>query len=333
MDNVLTHLDQVKQRALQEEIPTAEDLQQIANAPISHLVEAAHEVTIHKASQVFNFCAIVNAKSGRCSENCHWCAQSRHFEGQCVIYPLLEAKKIIEAALIAQRSGATRFSLVTSGRKLSRREVREAAEIVRELKKETSLEICISAGLLTAEEFQFLAKAGVCRCHCNLEACENFFPHVCSSHTFADKLKTIEAARSAGLDICSGGIIGMGESRQNRIELALTLRKLEISSIPINILEPIKGTPLELIKSISEEEIIRTIALVRLSNPKAYLRFAGGRRRLSDSATRLALRAGINSAIVGDMLTTKGTGIEKDKKLVESCGYQFETIAQHRSHE
>lgn len=327
MDNVLTHLDQVKQRALQEEIPTAEDLQQIANAPISHLVEAAHEVTIHKASQVFNFCAIVNAKSGRCSENCHWCAQSRHFEGQCVIYPLLEAKKIIEAALIAQRSGATRFSLVTSGRKLSRREVREAAEIVRELKKETSLEICISAGLLTAEEFQFLAKAGVCRCHCNLEACENFFPHVCSSHTFADKLKTIEAARSAGLDICSGGIIGMGESRQNRIELALTLRKLEISSIPINILEPIKGTPLELIKSISEEEIIRTIALFRLSNPKAYLRFAGGRRRLSDSATRLALRAGINSAIVGDMLTTKGTGIEKDKKLVESCGYQFETIA------
>ena len=112
MDNVLTHIDQVKQRDLQEEIPTAEDLQQIANAPISHLVEAAHEVTIHKASQVFNFCAIVNAKSGRCSENCHWCAQSRHFEGQCEIYPLLEAKKIIEAALIAQRSGATRFSLV-----------------------------------------------------------------------------------------------------------------------------------------------------------------------------------------------------------------------------
>ena len=327
MDNVLTLLDQVKQRTLQEEIPTAEDLQQIANAPISHLVEAAHEVTIHKASQVFNFCAIVNAKSGRCSENCHWCAQSQHFEGQCEIYPLLEAKKIIEAALIAQRSGASRFSLVTSGRKLSRREVREASEIVRELKKETSLEICLSAGLLTAEEFQLLAQAGVCRCHCNLETCENFFPHVCSSHTFADKLKTIEAAHSAGLDICSGGIIGMGESRQNRIELALTLRKLKICSIPINILEPIKGTPLELIEPISEEEIIRTIALFRLANPKAYLRFAGGRRRLSDTATRLALRAGINSAIAGDMLTTKGTGIEKDKKLVESCGYQFETIA------
>lgn len=327
MDNVLTLLDQMKQRALQEEIPTAEDLQQIANAPISHLVEAAHEVTIHKASQVFNFCAIVNAKSGRCSENCHWCAQSQHFAGQCEIYPLLEAKKIIEAALIAQRSGATRFSLVTSGRKLSRREVREAAEIVRELKKETSLEICLSAGLLTAEEFQLLAQAGVCRCHCNLETCENFFPHVCSSHTFTDKLKTIEAAHSAGLDICSGGIIGMGESRQNRIELALTLRKLKICSIPINILEPIKGTPLELIEPISEEEIIRTIALFRLANPKAYLRFAGGRRRLSDTATRLALRAGINSAIAGDLLTTKGTGIEKDKKLVESCGYQFETIA------
>lgn len=326
MDNVLTLLDQVKQCALQEKIPTVEDLQHIANAPLSNLVEAAHQVTTHKASHVFNFCSIVNAKSGRCSENCHWCAQSRHFEGQCVIYPLLEAKKIIEAALIAQRSGATRFSLVTSGRKLSRREVREAAEIVRELKKETSLEICLSAGLLTAEEFQLLAQAGVCRCHCNLETCENFFPHVCSSHTFTDKLKTIEAAHSAGLDICSGGIIGMGESRQNRIELALTLRKLKICSIPINILEPIKGTPLELIEPISEEEIIRTIALFRLANPKAYLRFAGGRRRLSDTAIRLALRAGINSAIAGDLLTTKGTGIEKDKKLVESCGYQFEKI-------
>lgn len=156
------------------------------------LDRAAHEVTIHKASQVFNFCAIVNAKSGRCSENCHWCAQSRHFEGQCEIYPLLEAKKIIEAALIAQRSGATRFSLVTSGRKLSRREVREAAEIVRELKKETSLEICLSAGLLTAEEFQLLAQAGVCRCHCNLETCENFshmFVHHTPSPTNSKPLK------------------------------------------------------------------------------------------------------------------------------------------------
>ena len=320
-------LNSIKSRALNDEPVDLDDLLEAAQAPLNDLIEASHEITVALANPVFNFCAIVNAKSGKCSENCRWCAQSRHFEGQCEIYPLLEAKKIIEAALIAQRSGATRFSLVTSGRKLSRREVREAAEIVRELKKETSLEICLSAGLLTAEEFQLLAQAGVCRCHCNLETCENFFPHVCSSHTFADKLKTIEAAHSAGLDICSGGIIGMGESRQNRIELALTLRKLKICSIPINILEPIKGTPLELIEPISEEEIIRTIALFRLANPKAYLRFAGGRRRLSDTATRLALRAGINSAIAGDMLTTKGTGIEKDKKLVESCGYQFETIA------
>lgn len=324
MDNGLILLDKVRQCALREEVPSLEDLLYVFETPLANMVEAAHEVTVSKANSVFNFCAIVNAKSGRCSENCHWCAQSRHFSGQCNVYPLLEEEKILQAALAAQRSGATRFSLVTSGRKLSRREVRETAEIVQRLKRETSLEICVSAGLLAKEEFQLLAQAGVCRCHCNLEASESYFPRVCTSHTILDKLKTIEAARNAGLEVCSGGIIGLGENRQNRIELALTLRKLEIPSIPINILEPIKGTPLEHVPPISEEEIVRTIAMFRLVNPKAYLRFAGGRRRLSESATQLAFRAGINSAIAGDMLTTKGIGIEKDKLLVKKCGYRLE---------
>ena len=326
MDTLPTLLNKVKQCALAEDIPVLSDLLVIGEAPLADLVQAAHEVTAAKASSVFNFCAVVNAKSGRCTENCHWCAQSLHFEGQCGVYPLLDSDKILQAALAAQKNGATRFSLVTSGRKLSRREVREAAEIVKKLKSETTLEICISAGLLTKEEFDLLAQAGVCRCHCNLEASENFFPKVCTSHTTADKLKTIHAARMAGLEVCSGGIIGMGESRKDRIELALMLRKLETPSIPINILEPIKGTPLEHMEPISEEEIIRTVALFRLINPKAYLRFAGGRRRLSEASTQMALKAGINSAIAGDMLTTKGSAIEKDKFLVQKCGYLLEPL-------
>lgn len=326
MDTLPTLLNKVKQCALAEDIPVLSDLLAIGEAPLADLVQAAHEVTAAKASSVFNFCAVVNAKSGRCTENCHWCAQSLHFEGRCGVYPLLDSDKILQAVLAAQKNGATRFSLVTSGRKLSRREVREAAEIVKKLKSETTLEICISAGLLTKEEFDLLAQAGVCRCHCNLEASENFFPKVCTSHTTADKLKTIHAARMAGLEVCSGGIIGMGESRQDRIELALMLRKLETPSIPINILEPIKGTPLEHMEPISEEEIIRTVALFRLINPKAYLRFAGGRRRLSEASTQMALKAGINSAIAGDMLTTKGSAIEKDKFLVQKCGYLLEPL-------
>lgn len=296
----------------------------VAEAPLVALIEAAHTVTVAKASSTFNFCAIVNAKSGRCSENCHWCAQSKHFQGACNVYPLLDAQKVIDGALAAEKSGATRYSLVTSGRKLSPREVLETAEIVRELRRVTSLEICISAGLLTEKEFQLLAQAGVSRCHCNLEASRRFFPCVCSSHKFDDKIKTIEAARRAGMEVCSGGIIGMGESRADRIELALQLRKMRIPSIPINILEPIAGTPLGNMTRMSEEEIVRTVSLFRLTNPCAYLRFAGGRRRLSETCVRQCMEAGINSAIAGDMLTTQGTSVEVDRQIARDCGYQME---------
>ena len=324
MTETQLRLNAVKERALNEQPQTLEDLLAAADAPLADLIEAAHEVTAAKASSVFNFCAIVNAKSGRCSEDCHWCAQSKHYQGACSVYPLLDAKKVIDGALAAEKSGATRYSLVTSGRKLSPREVREAAEVVRELRRVTSLEICVSAGLLTEKEFKLLAQAGVSRCHCNLEASENFFPFVCSSHKFADKIKTIEAARKAGLEVCSGGIIGMGESRVNRIELALALQKLKVPSIPINILEPIAGTPLGDMTRLSEEEIVRTVALFRLANPCAYLRFAGGRRRLSEVCVKQCLRAGINSAIAGDMLTTQGTSVESDRKAARDCGYRME---------
>lgn len=321
----MENLQSFKVRALNEEVFDEAALLSIADSPLNELIEAAHEITVQKASRVFNFCAIVNAKSGKCSENCRWCAQSRHYSAHCDIYPLLDASTVIECAKTAQEAGASRFSLVTSGRKLSPREVRETAQIVRELKKETSLEICISAGLLTEKEFIELAQAGVTRCHCNLEAAESFFPTVCSSHTFDDKVKSLLAARQAGLEICSGGIIGMGESRRARAQLAIAVRGLDVPSIPINILEPIPGTPLENIERISEEEILRTIAMFRFANPKAYLRFSGGRRRLSEETTRLALRAGINSAIAGDMLTTQGTNVNRDRTLATESGYSLES--------
>ncbi len=324
MNESLFRLSAVKNQALNGEIQSLEDLLIAADAPLDDLIGAAREVTLSKASSVFNFCAIVNAKSGRCSEDCHWCAQSKHYQGACGVYPLLDSQKVIEGALAAEKSGATRYSLVTSGRKLSPREVREAAAIVQELRKVTSLEICISAGLLTEKEFQLLAQSGVSRCHCNLEASEHFFPSVCSSHKFEDKIKTIEAARKVGMEVCSGGIIGMGESRTDRLELALTLRRLRVPSIPINILEPIAGTPLGEMPRLSEEEIVRTVALFRLINPSAYLRFAGGRRRLSETCVRQCLQAGINSAIAGDMLTTRGTSVETDRKLARDCGYRME---------
>lgn len=317
-------LNRLKEKALENIKLSRAELLEVAAAPLTELIDAAAGITAYCASRRFNLCAIINAKSGRCSENCRWCAQSRHYPTHAATYPLLPLQTVLQSALNAQAHGISRFSIVTSGRKLSPREVREVADLVRELKGRTGLEICISAGLLTEKEFSLLAQAGVARCHCNLEASERFFPQVCSSHSTQDKIRSLQAAKRAGLELCSGGIIGMGETREDRIDLAMTLRELDIPSIPINILEPIAGTPLADTPPLPEEEILRTIAVFRFANPKAFLRFAGGRRRLSESTTRLALRAGINSAIAGDMLTTEGADPIRERGWIKDGGYQLD---------
>ncbi len=321
-------------RAL-DEVPDEFSAQALRAASTQALLDASESVSRQFAARTFNLCAIVNAKSGRCTENCAWCAQSRHFQTRIEQYPLIDPAKTLEAARKAKQRGCSRFSLVTGGRKLSLREVREAAELVRAIRRETNLEACISAGLLNEKEFRILAQAGAVRCHCNLEAAESVFEKFCSTHSFADKVKTLEAARRAGLQICSGGIIGLGESEADRVSLALALRRLEVPSIPINILSPIAGTALADQPLLDDEAILRAVALFRLINPRAQLRFAGGRARLSQSVQLAAMKAGINSAIAGDMLTTAGTDVEADKKLAAKAGYRFEdddALAFDRAH-
>ena len=309
-----------------ERVPTREESLKLSAYSTQTLVAAAKEATIKFADRVFNFCGIINAKSGRCSEDCAWCSQSRRFVTGIPIYPLINADKALEAAKQAQANGLTRFSLVTSGRKLSAREVRETIELVRVIRKETNLQMCLSAGLLTEKELQSLFEAGVVRYHCNLESSESHFGKLCSTHTTADKVKTLMNARAVGMDVCSGGIIGMGESESDRIDLALQLRALNVLSIPVNILSPIAGTALEHQPLLSDEEILRSVALFRLINPKAKLRFAGGRARLSREVQKAALECGINAAIAGDMLTTKGNAIDADRELVSEVGYQTQDI-------
>ena len=283
--------------------------------------ELAHDITQQYASHHFQMCSIVNAKSGRCPQDCQWCAQSGRYPTQVDIFDVIEPEKAIALAKELETQQVERFSLVTSGMRPTETQFAKLLYIVKELKANTHIKICASMGLLSLAQLTQLKEAGVERYHCNLETAPSFFSQLVTTHTQADKIETIAAAKSLGMDLCCGGILGLGETIEQRIEFAFAVWAVGAKSIPLNILQAMPGTPLQHREPISSEEFLDAVALFRLVNPEAYLRFAGGRAQLPDDTIRKALHIGINSAITGNLLTTIGSSIEQDKNLIAQAGY------------
>ena len=317
----MSFVQELKNKILNEDYETTrEDAIKLLSADLDELTQAANEIREKIFSNDFDFCAIVNARSGRCSENCKYCAQSSYYHTSAPEYKLLSEKEILADAKQKEAAGIPRYSIVTSGRTLSNTDVEQICSTIRRIKKETKLSVCLSAGLLKREQFNKLKEAGLTRFHNNLETYRRHFADVCTTHTYDDKIGALQNALAAGLDICSGGIMGLGETMEDRIDMCIDLRKLGVKSTPINVLNAIPGTPFEKLKPLTNDEFCRIVAIYRFINPHAFLRLAGGRSVLGDNGKK-AFKSGANATITDDMLTTAGVSSCKDFELVKELGF------------
>ena len=290
---------------------TKEEALELYDAPLEELKESASKITSHFFKEAIELCCISNGKCGKCSENCKFCSQSRYYNTEIQQSVLKSVDEFFKEAQANDRRGVHRFSIVTAGVRLSKAELKTIAQAYKKITSELKISCCGSLGLLDYDDFVMLKEAGLKRYHNNLETSPNFFKEICTTHTMKQKEDTIALAKKAGLEICSGCILGMGESVEDRVDIALELRKLQVDSTPINILNPIKGTPLENRPTVHPDEVRRTIALFRHVLPKTVLRLAGGRLIIQKYFTDL-YKYGINAEITGDMLTTAGLTVADD---------------------
>ena len=302
-----------------ERLKPDDDLKFFLTTPLEELQMGAALIQKKFCGNHVDLCTIINGKSGRCSEDCKYCAQSARHKTGVDEYEFLPTEKILEVALANEREGVNRFSIVTSGRSLDDKNFERAIEAYKILRAKLKIDLCASHGILTAEQLKRLRATGVTSYHHNLETSRRFFSKICTTHTYDDRIKTIKLAQSVGFNVCSGGIIGMGETWQDRIDLAFELANLGIESIPINVLMAIKGTALENLKPLAAEDILRTIAIFRYINPTANIRLAAGRKFLPDNGAS-ALLHGASASITGNMLTTSSSNIQSDMKLLEKLG-------------
>ncbi len=292
------------------------DIQHLRSLPLPELMARALRTKLQERGTNFSLCSIINARSGRCSEDCRFCVQSALYTTKAPVYPLKPKDEIVAAARKAEQIGATRFSIVTSGRGMPTEQLTDIAETISEIRKKVKIGICASLGIQSLDDFKILKNAGLSRYHHNLETSKEFFPKVVTTHSFQDRLLTIQAARKAGLEVCSGGIIGLGETETDRISMAMTLNECKVDSVPLNILIPLPGTPLEDAPPLTQAEIMRAIALFRIILPHVPLRLAAGRESALGDFLGVAFMAGADGMMIGGYLTQRGRMPEEDRRFV-----------------
>ena len=306
---------------------TREDALRLYSEPLEEVCDEADAIRRERCGDAFDMCGIVNAKCGRCTENCRFCVQSRHNLTNITPYPMRAVAELVEAGERDAADGALRFSFVTSGRRLTSADIDVLCAATRELKAKTNLEICVSVGLLDRDEFARLRDAGVQRVHNNLETSPRYFPAICTTHTIDDKIRALKDARDVGMRLCSGGLFGIGETPGDRIDLALTLRELGVKSVPINIYDAFPGVPMSEagLAPLTTDDARRIVAVFRFLLPDAFLRLAGG-RRLLENLGRDCFLSGANATISGSYLTTAGANMASDAAAIRALGYEIKNL-------
>jgi len=323
MDSLEDQIRHLEEKIINGGSLSKEDSFLIVDTPetdIFDLFASANRIRRHFRGNTVGLCSIVNAKSGACPEDCSFCAQSSRSRACVEVFPLLDKKTVIRKAKEVGKSGVKRFSIVTSGRKVSGKDLSRLAQMISGIRT-LGLLPCASLGLLDENELLILKRAGLERYHHNLETSEGFFSGICSTHSYADKVRTIKAAQSAGLSVCSGGIFGMGETWQDRIDLAFALRELHVDSVPINFLVPINGTALEQRDLLHPFHALKIVSLYRFILPRKEIRICGGRAQVLHEFHPLVFPAGADGMITGNYLTTPGRTPEDDLRLIETYGF------------
>jgi len=324
----LRYLDAIaeaEEKVLADGSLTFEEAEHLLNAPDEYLMQlaaAADRIRIHYKGYSFDACSLINAKSGRCSEDCAFCAQSARHRTDCDVYPLKSEEDVLKAAEHAFQTGAGRFCTVTSGPALSDGEFEKLLGTLRRVSREVDIALDASLGFLDDRRAQELHSAGVSRYNHNLETCRDHFPHICTTHSFDDRVATVLTVKNHDMSICCGGIIGMGETPRQRMLLAFTLRELGVDCVPINILNPRPGTRLADCVPPMPMDIVRTVAIFRFILPTATIKIAGGREANLRDFQGMALRSGANGMIIGGYLTTTGRSIAHDLQMIREAGFQ-----------